>query len=348
MRRHIFTGAALVALTMWAGSLWALLPGDGGPLTGMLVVDGRPLVNSGVQVLFKDEEGNVIMRPDFRTDSTGAFSVGIPKAIGVRPGEITITGSIPGGSRHFSVTSGFAVVSAPYALVAAEANKLVSDGDLILSDATLKCRNIEVTGSVQVTNSLSALRLRARDFPSNDVNVVEVRDLVLDGSNPNRGRLRWFGKEVVIMEGNMEGNADEYFAGAWLNEVGWTFVWDGVSAGRFDAAVDRGRWLEPNVWTAPTDGFCRWVSASKVSGIPDGSAANLAGISIKHEDGGSLDVLPVGVVEGLHDPITMTFPVRKGDVVTIRYTVAVPSIKLIKAHCSAEMSLRFRPIGLDK
>lgn len=346
MRRHIFTGAALVALTMWAGSLWALLPGDSGPLTGMLVVDGRPLVNSGgVQVLFKDEEGNVIMRPDIRTDSTGAFSVGIPKAIGVRPGEITITGSIPGGSRHFSVTSGFAVVSAPYALVAAEANKLVSDGDLILSDATLKCRNIEVTGSVQVTNSLSALRLRARDFPSNDVNVVEVRDLVLDGSNPNRGRLRWFGKEVVVMEGK----AVESIVRAGANEIGWTFEWDGVSAGRFDAAVDRGRWLEPNVWTAPTDGFCRWVSASKVTGIPDGYAANLAGISIKHEDGGGLDVLPVGVVEGLHDPITMTFPVRKGDVVTIRYTVAVPRAQgLVHLHCSAEMSLRFRPIGLDK
>ncbi len=333
----------MVALTMWAGSLWATSD-DSGPLTGMLVVDGRPQVNSGVvQVQFKDEEGNVIGLRDFRTDSTGAFSVGIPKAIGVRPGEITITGSTP----HFSFTSGFAVVSAPYALVAAEANKLVSDGDLILSEATLKCRNIEVTGSVQVTNSLSALRLRARDFPSNDVNVVEVRDLVLDGSYPNRGRLRWFGKEVVIMEGNMEGNADEYFADAWLNE-GWTFVWDGVSSGRFHAAVDRGRWLEPNVWTAPTDGFCRWVSASKVTGIPDGYAANLAGISIKHEDGGSLDVLPVGVVEGLHDPITMTFPVRKGDVVTIRYTVALPIIPLTKVHCSAEMSLRFRPIGLDK
>ena len=342
MRRHIFTGAALVALTMWAGSLWARSD-DSGPLTGMLVVDGRPLVNSGVQVLFKDEEGKVIMRPEFKTDSTGAFSVGIPKALGVRPGEITITGSIPGGSRHFSVTSGFAVVSAPYALVAAEANKLVSDRDLILSDATLKCRNIEVTGSVQVTNSLSALRLRARDFPSNDVNVVEVRDLVLDGSYPNRGRLRWFGKEVVVMEGKV----DESFLGAGVNEIGWTFKWDGVGSGRFHGAVDRGRWLEPNVWTAPTDGFCRWISASKVTGITDGSAANLAGISIKHEDGGSLDVLPVGVVEGLHDPITMTFPVRKGDVVTIRYTVAVPRTQDL-VHCSAEMSLRFRPIGLDK
>ena len=338
MRRHIFTGAALVALTMWAGSLWATSD-DSGPLTGMLVVDGRPQVNKhDLMAEFKDEEGNVIGLGIFRTDSTGAFSVGIPKALGVRPGEITITGSTP----HFSVTSGFAVVSAPYALVAAEANKLVSDGDLILSDATLKCRNIEVTGSVQVTNSLSALRLRARDFPSNDVNVVEVRDLVLDGSNPNRGRLRWFGKEVVIMEGKV----DESFLGAGVNE-GWTFVWDGVSSGRFDAAVDRGRWLEPNVWTAPTDGFCRWVSASKVTGITDGSAANLAGISIKHEDGGSLDVLPVGVVEGLHDPITMTFPVRKGDVVTIRYTVAVPRTQDL-VHCSAEMSLRFRPIGLDK
>ena len=339
MRRHAFAGAALVALTMWAGALRSA-KAEGAPFTGILVVDGVTQTNkANLRATWKFNGKEETQW--FSTDSTGAFSVPTPDLSGSQPGRVAVVMDDARGG--FSVTADLAVVAAPYALVAAEAKTLVCDGDLVLSDATLTCLDLEVTGTVMVTNSLSARRLWARDFPSNEVNVVEVRDLTLAGSYPNRGRLRWFGKEVVVMEGK----ADEYFSGAGVNEAGWTFNWDGVSSGRFHAAVGRGSWLEPNIWTAPTDGFCRWVSASKVTGLTDGSAANLAGISIKHEDGGSLDVLPVGVVEGLHDPIAMTFPVRKGDVVTIRYSVAVPSTKS-NVHCSAEMSLLFRPIGLDK
>ena len=345
MRRHVFTGAALVALTMWAGSLLADGP-SGQPLTGRLVIDGIPQTNKCFQATVQVWGENYFdtALTSFRTDSDGSFSFQLPSSLSADCDRVILHDVQESGSaQSVAVDIRLDVVTTPYALVAAEAKTLVNDGDLILSEATLKCSSVEVTGTVLATNSLSARRLWAREFPSNEVNVVEIQDLALEGAYPNRGRLRWFGKEVVVMEGK----ADEYFAGVGVNEAGWTFVWDGGGSGRFRAAVGRGGWLEPNIWTAPTDGFCRWVSASKVTGLTDGSAANLAGISIKHEDGGSLDVLPVGVVEGLHDPIAMTFPVRKGDVVTIRYTVAVPSTKS-NVHCSAEMSLLFRPIGLDK
>ena len=324
---------------------------DGAVFDGVLVVGGEVLRSKTADAVFKvaGAERTVTLT----TDADGRFAAKIPGVAEdatsvelVKVGETAVSGKI---MRLPRVT---------YALVAAEADAVVSDGELSVVDGAIEVTgDLTVEGAIQVDEGASLSR---EAVSVSEVTVAKTNDLY--GVRADGGRIRWIGQEEQVLDAEIPKVVLNVGGSMSCNELPWyacltmgdgtalagdtvkryfgrenteqrakhfdvCFMNSSATAANFppvDPEKDASAFdnaIEDNVFEAPGDGFCR-LRLHK-----DDCCGGIAlTLRVEERDGETRDILNPGWVQAPSRfksgngslERSYTFAVRKGDRVHLR------------------------------